>query len=684
MSSDQFPDDQFDPDPPQSSFQPKEILSLLLMRWYWLFLGVLLGLGWGFYQAWRTVPIYQAQATVLVRDYSVSVMNTIDSSGFDLRSSAALETVRTGMMKYELCERVASDPKIRSLKGIVPPPPKKLFSSSGDETEAPAEVPPSPQLAGMIRSWLSVNLMGKATRLMVVGVKHPEPTVAATIANTLVDEYIAMRAEIRENDKSEDFELLNAQSNQLKEELSRSKIKQAIYNSPNKAEMALASAEEEFKSLQLRYKEKHPKFIAARRKVDQAVEDLREALDRVIANPLDAEFWEEGVTVVAGLAEDERFDYLREQLIQRRAQLQTEIESQGKISETLTTQAQITGINTAQSEAEVVPYETARPSKNLVTEAKASMITKNTLFGLVGGIALAVLFQLLDNKFHTVADLEKRSALSILAAVPRMSAKILGKIKGEVVPGRERWAPTLIFSNGDTQTVLAESIRVLRATISLLGPSNDRKTTLFTSALSAEGKTTVASNFACAMAQQGSKTILVDMDLRKPSVHKVFGLRKDATKGVVDVLAGKAGPSEVLVTETGLENLHFMLSGPKAPNPGELLDSSRIQKLLDWLCDNYDHVVIDTAPVLAVADSRLIANLVDNFCLVVRADQTPKGAVDRVLEVLESGGRLPSGMVFNDFQEKRSRLGKNYGYGYYRGGKYTYGTYGTYGSEDED
>ncbi|MDF1713460.1 MAG: polysaccharide biosynthesis tyrosine autokinase [Akkermansiaceae bacterium] len=660
----------------ESSFQIKELLPLLLSRWYWLLLGGLLGLGWGFYQAWKTVPIYQSQATVLVRDYNVSLLQTLDPAEFDLRSSAALETVRTGLMKYELCERVASDPKVRVLEGLVPPPPKKLFQQEdGGEAEL-QEVPPSPKLAGMIRSWLSVSLQGDS-RLMSVSIKHPEPEVAAVIANSIVDEYIAQRGEIKELNKDDRFKLLEKQSERLSKELSRSKAQFTIYESPGRAELALVSAEQEFNAVTLRYREKHPKYIEAKRKVDQAEAQLRESLKRVVSNPTDAEYWEGQTAVVAGLNQDGGFENLREKLIERRAQLETEIESQGKTSENLMSKLQAIDITRVQNEAEVIPYEKARPTRNLVTAAKTSLITKNTLFGLLGGIALALLFQFLDKKFHTVADLERKLDLPVLAAIPQMTGKALKKMKGQVVPGRERWAPTLIFSRGDTQTVLAESVRVLRAAVSLLGPSDERKTTLFTSALPSEGKTTVASNFACSMAQQGQKTILVDLDLRKPSVHLAFGLRKDEISGVVDVLSGKAGASEVLITETGQENLHLMISGPKAPNPGELLDSSRLQRLLAWLCENYDHIVIDSAPVLAVADTRLIAPLVDNFCFVVRAEQTQKGAVARALEILEASGKRPSGLVFNDFQERRSRVGKNYSYGYYRGGQYAYGSYGS-------
>ena len=338
-----------------------------------------------------------------------------------------------------------------------------------------------------------------------------------------------------------------------------------------------------------------------------------------------------------------------------------------------------TEINKEQNEAEVISYEKARPSIIPVTEGKTRMVLKFSLLGLAGGIGLAILFQLLDNKFHTVVDVEDKLSYPVLAAVPRLRNSELKKPKGEVVTGRENWAPTLLFARDDTETVPAESFRVLRAAVSLLGPAEERKISMFTSALPSEGKTTVASNFACSMAQQGKKVLLLDLDLRKPSVHKAFGLQKDQTKGVVDILSGNAKHSEALIKKTGMPNLHLILAGTKAPNPGELLESGHLESFLSLLAEKYDHIVIDSAPILAVADSRLIAPLVDNFCFVLRADQTPKGAVLRALELISSAGKPPSGIVFNDFQEKRLMVGKNYSYGYYRGG--TYGTYGkVYGS----
>lgn len=672
----------YDVDEPirDSAFQPKKILRSLFVRWYWLLLGVLLGLGWGFFQAWKQVPLYRSQATILVRDYNISVLqNQFEATDFDPRSAAALEAVRVGLTKHELCERVASDPDIRSLKGLMPPPPKKLFAAErGLVPEAP-EVPPSPQLGVMIRSWLSVDLQ-QDSRLMAVSVQHPEPKVAAAIANTLVEEYVEERAEAKEKDKAGTLDLLSAKSDSLKEELSKTKAKLAIYETPNRAELALASAEQELNVLKLRYREKHPKYIETKRKVDQALEQLRNSLERVVVNPTDREYWDGYPAMVAQLTAAGSLDLIREKLIERRAQLETEIESQSNISETLLTQVKTLGVNQIRNEAEVIPYEAARPSKNLVTEAKSSLITKNGVFGLLAGITLAVLFQLLDNKFHNVDELESRTSLPVLAAIPKMDAKVIKRLKGGILPERESWAPTLIFGRDDTQTTIAESFRILRAAVSLLGSAEKRRVTLVTSALPAEGKTTVASNLACAMAEEGKKVVLVDLDLRKPSLHKGFGLAKDEKCGTADILSGNATPQDALISQTGLPKLHLFLSGKKAPNPGELLNSEQVIKFFDLLRKNYDHVVVDSAPILAVADSRLIAPLVDNFLFVVRAESTPKGAVESALELLEGDGKSPSGLILNDFHDRRLNNGKKYRYGYYRSKKYTYGSYG---SEDD-
>jgi Mrp family chromosome partitioning ATPase len=146
------------------------------------------------------------------------------------------------------------------------------------------------------------------------------------------------------------------------------------------------------------------------------------------------------------------------------------------------------------------------------------------------------------------------------------------------------------------------------------------------------------------------------------------------------------------VKDLGEDHLDVMFAGGKVPNPGELLTEKSLTRLLNWAREHYEHVVVDTAPVLAVPDTRIIIPHVDNACLVARANVAPKPAVFRALDMLEEDGSRVSGIVLNGYRETRRLLGYNYSYGSYRSGKYGYsrygyggyGSYGSYGSDDDE
>jgi capsular exopolysaccharide synthesis family protein len=214
--------------------------------------------------------------------------------------------------------------------------------------------------------------------------------------------------------------------------------------------------------------------------------------------------------------------------------------------------------------------------------------------------------------------------------------------------------------------------RSLRASISLLGDETQRKITLFSSALPGEGKTLISANFAVAAASQGRKTLLIDLDLRKPSVHEIFGLSRDERpSGITECLAKLASLEDAVFRDTGHDNLHLILGNKCAPNPGELLESGRLRVILDQACQDYDVVVLDTAPILPVSDTRIIAPLAHIFCLVAKAGYVPKGAVRRARSILVGDGIHLSGIVFNGYKERRYLMDRNYSYGYYK--PYHYG-----------
>jgi len=285
---------------------------------------------------------------------------------------------------------------------------------------------------------------------------------------------------------------------------------------------------------------------------------------------------------------------------------------------------------------------------------------------------------LLDTKLHTFGQTERETKLPVLAVIADIREEAIAEVEESrrislksVPPECQGWDSRLVFRPGMSNGQFAQTFRGLRTTVSLLGDERQRRITLFSSALSGEGKTFVSSNFALAAALQGKKTLLIDLDLYRPSVHTVFGVARDSQlHGATDILAGRATFADAIFTGTGLDNLHLMLSGNAADNPGELLGTVGLAQLLQTAAAEYDLVVVDSAPLLAAPDTRMIASLADNFFLVTRAEFVPKSAVRGAISLLAADQNLPHGIIFNGFREKRLTMGRNYSYRNYAYGNY--------------
>lgn len=296
-----------------------------------------------------------------------------------------------------------------------------------------------------------------------------------------------------------------------------------------------------------------------------------------------------------------------------------------------------------------LPQHPFRPNKRLIIA-----------FALTAGMGLSFgiiyLIHLLDTTVKSVDQAERIFGVPVLGSIPR---------SGQIAGDQDR----LILS-ADPNSLCSEAFRTLRAAISLLGRESERKVTLFTSAVPSEGKTFCSSNFALASSMQGKKTLIVDFDLRRPSVGDTFQI--DAEKiGVSDCLLGKTSIEEAAIV-TEYENLHVLPAGTMVPNPSELISSDHTREFIDEARAKYDQVVIDNAPVTAVSDTLLILNHVDTVCLVSRAAKTSYRLVSRALELIKRGGVQPSGLILN-FVPQKGRSGYYY---YYNSDKSYYGGYG--------
>lgn len=212
----------------------------------------------------------------------------------------------------------------------------------------------------------------------------------------------------------------------------------------------------------------------------------------------------------------------------------------------------------------------------------------------------------------------------------------------------------------DPKAVSSEAFRTLRTNLQFASPDVELRAVLFTSPGPAEGKSTVSSNLAVSVAQTGTEIVLVDSDLRKPTVHKIFGLNNSV--GLTSVLTGQI-KLEDAVQKTKIDGLSVLTSGPIPPNPAELLQSKSMRGIVERLKQEHERVLFDAPPVLPVADAMILSAYVDGVIMVISANHVPREMAVRAKELLENTNARLLGVVLN--QVKYSRDGEQYYYNYY-------------------
>ncbi|MBH0230738.1 CpsD/CapB family tyrosine-protein kinase [Halobacillus sp. KCTC 3957] len=215
-----------------------------------------------------------------------------------------------------------------------------------------------------------------------------------------------------------------------------------------------------------------------------------------------------------------------------------------------------------------------------------------------------------------------------------------------------------LIANDNPKSPIAEQFRTIRTNIQFSSVDTELESMLVTSASPSEGKSITTANTAVVFAQQGKKVLLVDADLRKPTIHYTF--RVDNTFGLSNYLVSQHSVLD-LVRGSDVENLDVLPCGPIPPNPSELLGSQKMEKFLEEAKEIYDMVIFDTPPVLAVADSQVLSRIVDGVLLVVRSKQTEQEAAIKAKEQLEQSKANILGVVLNDRDVKYSNYYYYYG-----------------------
>jgi len=280
-------------------------------------------------------------------------------------------------------------------------------------------------------------------------------------------------------------------------------------------------------------------------------------------------------------------------------------------------------------------------------------VMQNTLLAAVVGLMLAggaaFLIEYLDDSVRDQRDVTDLLGLPMLGVVGAL--------------GEGQQLPTVLAEN-EPRSPLAEAFRMVRTNLSYALPAQEgARRYLVTSAGPTEGKTTVTANLATVMAQAGQRVILVDADLRRPTLYKAFGV--PSKPGLTSYLAGMVASVDDILIDTEVDGVRMLSCGPLPPNAAELLNSARMEQLLDELDDRCDVVLLDSPPLLAVADAAILACMVSGVILVLEAGTTRLEGAAAAMDVLSKAGAKVLGAVLNNVKLRRRGYGSDYYYYYY-------------------
>lgn len=292
--------------------------------------------------------------------------------------------------------------------------------------------------------------------------------------------------------------------------------------------------------------------------------------------------------------------------------------------------------NVSVIDAAITPRTPIKPNKQ-----------KNILLGFLIGAMLAMgsaLFaEYLDDTIKDAEDAKRAVGLPLLAVIPYISRRKMPR-EGAVLT-------TLL----EPKSPVAEAFRSLRTSLHFSAVNRDKKVILLTSTFPGEGKSTVSANLANTLSQSGAQVLIIDCDLRRSTLHEKFGHSK--VPGLAELLTGDATFSTAR-HNLGIRGLDLISAGTTPPNPSELLGSEAMRKFIEGHRENYDHIIIDAPPVLAVTDAPVLTAMCDMVLVVMEAGRVPLKAAKRMREMLATVQAPVSGLVIND----KSRLGESYGY----------------------
>ncbi|HEY5892406.1 MAG TPA: polysaccharide biosynthesis tyrosine autokinase [Chthoniobacterales bacterium] len=690
MQSDQDPDSE-----KGAAVDWKSYVYAVRERIWMVFATTIIGTAIAIVLLMRSETFYQAQSVLLVASQQLRVLNNVTSVSGDSSTGAEIaDTIASVLESAPFTLRVVERLHLNSNAEFL-----RSIGSTDKETDPQTA---ALRLAGMVRA-----TPRRTARLIDVTVTSRDPNLSQLIANAVSNEYLQYMlskrvdetrkagellkneavslgsslhaAELnlqrfRERERTSSVEALQKEAEQRLDEASKqiSSFEQplrqlqmdlaaakanpdatedmlrlpSVANQPKISSLTtmISQQERDLGVLAQRYRPKHPSYSAARTALDLTVSELHRALEDVVPIMEANEKQLKAQLEQARLTRNDTEKYVVE--VTGKAIEYRDLTRQVQANQTLydAVYARLKEIDVTKN-MNVIPMEVYQLATYATTAPPPSK--KYLLFGIFGGaiagIGLAIGLHLLDPSVKTVDEAETVTGLEVIATVPPVE-----KQQADLTLAKDRGS------------LVAESFRTLRTALMSTSASEDeeRRVFLFTSALPGEGKTFCSSNFAIALGHQELRTVIIDADLRAPALSKLF-FKENKRRGLADVLASRIPWKDALAI-TSLPYLTVLPAGERAINPSELLGSRSFGKLIEELLLDFDRVVIDCAPCLAVSDPRLLVPYADISVLVLHAFSTPKSVVKRALRTLTDARPRPMAVVLNKLPQAHGNFSSYY------------------------
>jgi polysaccharide biosynthesis transport protein len=665
------------------------------------------------YDAFAKIEINRPNSDVLLGFKDVGAGVSPDYSDDQLELATQVNILQSGSIASQVIKVLNLDPATQVQPGkpaVAPAPDLARETARIASFQAALHVAPVPD-----------------TRLVEIRYSSPNPQLAATVVNTLVQTFIEQNIKSKFDSTMQASDWLSKQlfDLQLKVETSQEKIlryeksngmlgvdekqniitakldelnkeltvaesdriqKQSQYQQTLSEDAELlenadkdsligklrsqeADLKMQYAQLTSQFDESYPKVIELKGQLQQLDENIHAEVRKMGARAetqYQAALHHEKLLRVAFEAQKEEANKLNEKAVDYNI-LKRDYETNRKLYEELLEKLKQASVSAGLKSSNIRIVDAARVPTSPSSPNIPRNIELSLLLGTLGGIGLAFVLEALDATVRTPEQVEIVSALPSLGIIPLNVAGGRPFLTG----GQTSFSMELI-TDKRPQSQIAESFRSLRTSILLSGSFESRpKVLLITSAVPKEGKSSISVNLAIVLAQKASRVLLVDGDLRRPTLHRVLGVSRDV--GLSSLLDGTAVEENAILPAPDFPNLFVLPAGLSPSNPVELLDSERLRKLLKQWRSLYDYVIIDSPPALSVTDAVVISPEADAVVMVVRSGATTKDAVRRTRDTLYQVNARIMGIVMNAVDLRSPDLYYYYYYskrgnGYYNDG----------------